>query len=265
MCCIPRALQIWLVLMGPATGFWRGPVPGGPERGVIMPEQLPAPSPDEPRGDMGDQASRLQMAQEQAAIAAALAGVVHGSDAIEDRSSIIDPLEGPDPLDGQAVDGSDDSLYGGGMPVIDPGESGVRTADDPLLVADLVMTGLLEDGAAMALDEGSSSSPDPAATYLDSDDDPDPAGYDPSALVAEKAALAADLDDFPASLDDETAAEDLDALLDVLDLGHDLDDPQDPDGYGVAPAPDGGAAAPDQAELRDPVDDAGRRGDNRSM
>ena len=38
------------------------------------------------------------------------------------------------------------------------------------------------------------------------------------------------------SVDDERSAEDVDALIDVLDLGHDLDDPQDPDGYGVPPA-----------------------------
>lgn len=50
-----------------------------------MTEQLPPPPPDEPAGDAGDQASRLQMAEEQEAIRAALAGRVHGTDALEDR------------------------------------------------------------------------------------------------------------------------------------------------------------------------------------
>jgi hypothetical protein len=165
-----------------------------------MPEQLPAPAPDEPRGDMGDQASRLQMAEEQAAIAAALAGDVHGSDALDDRSPVIDPLEGPDLIDGHAVDGSDDPVYGGGMPVIDPGEAVLRAPDGSSSDPDLAMTGLAEDGAAMAVDEGGSV----------------------STMTSE--------------LVDEDAAEDLDALLDVQDLGHDPDDPQDPDGYGVPPA-----------------------------
>ena len=67
-------------------------------------------------------------------------------------------------------------------------------------------------------------------------------------------------EDVPDRVGEGSPAEDEDALIDVLDLGHDLDDPQNPDGYGVPPAPDGGSAAFDLAELRDPVDDKGDYG-----
>lgn len=104
---------------------------------------------------------------------------------------------------------------------------------DDLLDPDLVMTGLDEDGAATAVDEGSTV--DDAATPFEQDGDP--------------AELDAEL--VPG---DEGDAEDLDALTGT-GLDHDLDDPQDPDGYGVPPARDGAGAAVDQAALRDPVDD----------
>lgn len=203
-----------------------------------MTEHIPPPATDEPRGDMADQASRLQMEEEQAAIDAALAGDVHGTDAIEDRSPVIDVLEGPDASDGESVDASDDPVYGGGMPVTDPGEADLESAGE-LIEGDLSMTGVAEDGTAMAVDEGGTVA-DSSAPAFESDGDPDFIAGD-------------DLE----PLDDESAAEDLDALIDVDDLGHDLDDPQNPDGYGVPPAPDGGSAVLDQADLRDPVDDAG--------
>lgn len=195
-----------------------------------MSEELPQAITDEPLGDLGDQASRLQMAEERAAIEAALAGRVRGTDALDDRSPVVDALEGPDVQDGDAVDASDDPVYGGGTPVTDPEQARL---DPETLDLDLAMTGLAEDGAAMAVDEGSSV--DDSGTSFELDGDPD--------------VLDAEL--VP---DDESDAEDLDALVgDELD--HDPDDPLDPDGYGVPPAPDGGAAAADQAELRDPVDD----------
>jgi hypothetical protein len=149
---------------------------------------------------MADQAFRLQMAQEQAAIQAALAGDVEGTDAYDDRPAEIEPLEGPDLLDGEAVDGSDDPVHGGGTPVTDPGQSGLHEPQDAMLDPQLSMTGLAEDGAAVAIDEGG-------------------------------------------TLETE----------DATGLGHDLDDPQDPDGYGVPPAPDGGTPSIEQAGLRDPV------------
>jgi len=80
-----------------------------------MTEQVPAVADDEPAGDLGDQASRLQMLEEQEAIRAALAGDVHGTDAVE-----------RDALAGAAPDAF----------------------------------GLAEDGAAMALDEGSTTQPE---------------------------------------------------------------------------------------------------------
>jgi hypothetical protein len=167
-----------------------------------MSEQLPFRVPDEPAGDMADQAFRLQMAQEQAAIRAALAGDVRGTDAYDDRPATIEPLEGPDVLDADAVEGSDDPLHGGGTPITDPGQATLHDPRDGSLDPELSMTGLAEDGAAIAIEEGGTLEAEDAST-----------------------------------------------------LGHDPDDPQDPDGYGVPPAPDGGSAAVDQTELRDPVDD----------
>jgi hypothetical protein len=210
-----------------------------------MSEQLPFRVPDEPVGDMADQAFRLQMAQEQAAIQAALAGDVEGTDAYEDRPAEIEPLEGPDLLDGEGVDGSDDPVHGGGTPVMDPSQAGLHDPQDATLDPELSMTGLAEDGAAVAIDEGGTLA-----------EEPTPAGIDP--VAGDLDALGDDLpplEDLP-PVDDQAAAEDVDALIDGLDSGHDPDDPQDPDGYGVPPAPDGGSAAVEQADLRDPVDDA---------
>lgn len=200
-----------------------------------MSEQLPPPAVDEPRGDQADQASRLQMEEEQAAIRAALAGDVHGTDAYEGPGQAVDVLEGPEPLDAEGADASDDPVYGGGMPATDPGETALATGADA--DPDLAMTGVAEDASAYAVDEGGTVVDDGAAPRFEEDGDPDILG-----------------EDLP-SVDDESAAEDLDALIDVLDLGHDLDDPQDPDGYGVPPDPQGGSAVVDEAELRDPVDD----------
>jgi len=78
-------------------------------------EYFPAAPRDEPAGDSGDQAQRLQMAEEQEAIAAALAGSPRGSDEdFEHRSSRLDLLEGEDPAsDPSESDSSDDPTYGG--------------------------------------------------------------------------------------------------------------------------------------------------------
>lgn len=198
-----------------------------------MTEHPPLPDQDEPRGDAADQASLLQMEEEQAAIDAALAGDVHGTDSY-DRLAGIDVLEGPEPLDADSVDASDDPVYGGGGPVTDPEEAAF--AGDDRLDPDLAMTGMVEDSEPMAVDEGGTVV-DELAPQFEDDGDPDVPGED------------------ILPVDDETAAEDLDALIDVLDLGHDPDGPQDPDGYGVPPARDGGTAVVDQAELRDPVAD----------
>ena len=205
-----------------------------------MSEQFPTAVPDEPAGDLADQASRLQMAEEQEAIRAALAGDVHASDEYEDRPAAIDVLEGPDVTEGDSVDASDDPVYGGGMPVTDPDEAALDEPDDA--AGDLAMTGLDEAGAAMAVDEGATVVDEGAGPPFEQDGDPDYA------------------EGVPDRVGEGSAAEDEDALIDVLDLGHDLDDPQNPDGYGVPPAPDGGSAAFDLAELRDPVDDKGDYG-----
>jgi hypothetical protein len=88
-----------------------------------MSDQIPAPAPDEPAGDIGDQAARLQMQEEQEAIQAALRGEVRGDDSLGDRSATgVDPLEGPDLVDPEALDASDDPVYGGGQPLGEPEE-----------------------------------------------------------------------------------------------------------------------------------------------
>lgn len=78
---------------------------------------FPSAPRDEPAGDIGDQAQRLQMAEEQEAIAAALAGSPRGSD--EDlvrHHSDTELLEGEDPAsDPSESDSSDDPTYGGGL------------------------------------------------------------------------------------------------------------------------------------------------------
>lgn len=162
-----------------------------------------AQEPDEVPGDMGDQASRLQAAAEREAIEAALAGRVHGTDAVEDRGPYVDPLEGRDPLD-DGDEASDDPLHGGGDDLATSGPDAV------LSPASLV------GEEATALEEGTSVVDDVPLRFED-DGDPD--------------VVDADLPPF----DEETAAEDLDALVDVVEPTHDPDDPQDPDGYGVPP------------------------------
>ena len=85
-----------------------------------MSEQFPTAVPDEPAGDLADQASRLQMAEEQEAIRAALAGDVHASDEYEDRPAAIDVLEGPDVTEGDSVDASDDPVEASENPKAPP-------------------------------------------------------------------------------------------------------------------------------------------------
>jgi hypothetical protein len=156
-----------------------------------MTEQVPVHPYDEPLGDSADQASMLQMVEEQAAIRAALEGRVEGTDAIEGRGALIEPLEGPEAGDGEGADASDDPVYGGGSREGDPAEVSSVEAEERV--------GLHE---------------------VDLEADPDV------------------LDEEILPVDSSTEAEDLDALTDVLPPTHDPDDPQDPDGYGVAPADD---------------------------
>lgn len=88
-----------------------------------MSEQIPAPAQDEPAGDIGDQAARLQMMEEQEAIQAALRGDVRGDDSLDDRSATgVDPLEGPELVGPDALDASDDPVYGGRQPLGEPEE-----------------------------------------------------------------------------------------------------------------------------------------------
>lgn len=122
-------------------------------------EQVPGPPDDEPAGDLGDQASRLQMMEEQAAITAALAGDVHGTDALDRPALATEPLEGLDALDPETVESSDDPLHAGGMPATDP-EQAVLARADRLAGLPPDAFGLAEDGAAMALDEGGTPQPE---------------------------------------------------------------------------------------------------------
>jgi hypothetical protein len=70
---------------------------------------------DESPGDSGDQAQRLQMAEEAEAIAAALAGSPRGDDSDTGRPGRVEMLEGEDPVSSSAEqDSSDDPTYGGG-------------------------------------------------------------------------------------------------------------------------------------------------------
>jgi hypothetical protein len=76
---------------------------------------FPAAPADEPAGDSGDQAQRLQMAEEREAIEAALAGHPRGDDRITDRAAEVDLLEGQDLPGGSIEDeASDDPVFGGG-------------------------------------------------------------------------------------------------------------------------------------------------------
>ena len=200
-----------------------------------MSEQLRPVVPDEPTGDQADQASRLQMIQEQEAIQAALRGDVEGTDAYEDRVDVGEPLEGSDPIDAESADASDDPIHGGGMPVEDPGEVMGAGSADEWVGSDLAAIDQPGAGAAVAVDEGGTGTDDPDASPFESDGDPDFAGEELTPV------------------DSESAAEDLDALIDVMDLGHDPDDPADPDGYGVPPATDGGVAVIQEGRQRDPI------------
>lgn len=93
-----------------------------------MTEQIPTQPYDEPAGDIADQAQLLQMAEEQAAIEAALRGDVDGTDAI-DRSAVIENLEGPEAIDADSADSSDDPVYAGGPLEGDPEELAAAEAE----------------------------------------------------------------------------------------------------------------------------------------
>ena len=95
-----------------------------------MTEQIPTQPYDEPAGDIGDQAQMLQMAEEQAAIQAALRGEVDGTDALEDRSTRIENLEGPEAVDAEGADASDDPVYAGGSIDGDPEELAAAEAEE---------------------------------------------------------------------------------------------------------------------------------------
>jgi hypothetical protein len=92
---------------------------------------FPSAPQDEPAGDSGDQAQRLQMAEEQEAIAAALAGF-RGDDSDTDRPARVELLEGEDPVSGPTEgDSSDDPTYGGGdVTGLDPADEARALADD---------------------------------------------------------------------------------------------------------------------------------------
>lgn len=93
---------------------------------------FPSAPQDEPAGDSGDQAQRLQMAEEQEAIAAALAGSPRGDDSDDDRPARVVLLEGEDPVSGTSEgDSSDDPTYGGGdVTGLDPADQARALADD---------------------------------------------------------------------------------------------------------------------------------------
>jgi hypothetical protein len=156
------------------------------------------------------------MAQEQEAIRAALAGRVRGTDAIEDRGPFIEPLEGLDPLEADEAEASDDPVHGGGMPSTDPDQAMTLGGGTATGRSDLAVTAVAEDGAAMAVEEGSSLAGDPAVRGFEDDGDPDVLGDDLVAL-------------------DDLEARDLEAFIDLRQPTHDPDDPHDPDGYGVPP------------------------------
>ena len=103
-----------------------------------MSTDLPASAPDQP-GDQGDQASRLQLENEESVGRAARAGHVFGSDSYEVHPRTVGALD----LDPEVDDGSDDPVYGGGRSV----------TDGPTEARSLAMTGLTEDGAAMLVEE----------------------------------------------------------------------------------------------------------------
>lgn len=94
-------------------------------------EHLEALTPEESVGDSGDQAQRLQMAEEQEAIAAALAGHPRGDDN-ENRDARVEFLEGEDPvLSPDEEDSSDDPTFGGGDRTgIDPSHQARALLDD---------------------------------------------------------------------------------------------------------------------------------------
>lgn len=119
-----------------------------------MSEQIPAPAEDEPAGDIGDQAARLQMMEEQEAIQAALRGDVRGDDSLDDRSATgVDPLEGPDLVDPEALDASDDPVYGGGQPMGEP-EEPLEDEARALVDAQTGDPGLgMEDAGGFAVEE----------------------------------------------------------------------------------------------------------------
>jgi|GEM_PF-2498297 len=87
---------------------------------------------DESHGDSGDQAQRLQAAEESEAIAAALAGSPRGTDFDSGRPARVELLEGEDPvLASSEADSSDDPTYGGGDTTgHDPAEQAAALRDE---------------------------------------------------------------------------------------------------------------------------------------
>jgi len=87
---------------------------------------------DESPGDSGDQAQRLQMAEEAEAIAAALAGSPRGDDTDSSRPARVEMLEGEDPVSSSAEgDSSDDPTYGGGdLTGRDPADTAAALRDE---------------------------------------------------------------------------------------------------------------------------------------
>ena len=151
-----------------------------------MTEQIPTQPYDEPAGDIGDQAQMLQMAEEQAAIRAALRGDVDGTDAIEGRDPRIENLEGPEAVDG--ADASDDPVHGGGLLDGDPERLadeaaervGMSAPDDDLtdsLPDDDVLAEELEPVDSSTEAEDLDALIDVLPPTHDPDDPQDPDGY----------------------------------------------------------------------------------------
>jgi hypothetical protein len=147
-----------------------------------MTEQVPVRPYDEPLGDSADQASMLQMVEEQAAIRAALEGRVEGTDAIEGRGPFIENLEGPDALDGDSADASDDQVYGGGSVAGDPEEIAVAEAEERVGMSAPDADADVLDDDIEAVDTSTEAEDLDALTDVlpethDPDDPQDPDGY----------------------------------------------------------------------------------------
>lgn len=93
---------------------------------------FPSVPQDEGVGDSGDQAQRLQAAEEAEAIAAALAGSPRGTDSDTGRPARVELLEGEDPAVAPSEgDSSDDPTFGGGdLTGRDPAEQAAAWRDE---------------------------------------------------------------------------------------------------------------------------------------